>query len=262
MSAEVDEVADTEDPVASDAGPDPEPAVGTEPEPEPERPAAPPGLGEGSTTTKQSVTLADGDTISFNSPRMVQALLQTGIVVDELQPRRVEDPAVIGNPKVVAVYEKAFESERLKCLDALLRSRGTLMAAPDKLAPMVVLNAAMKGGDVQMAGGALKVEIDRELLAREQQRMDKVLTGTARAGNRRFGQLGALRAHTKAPYKTDLDGKTLRPLNRPGRAGRDAVALRRRNGAKGRGARAADQEARDVQPGGRGVRAEEAGADP
>jgi hypothetical protein len=33
---------------------------------------------------------------------------------------------------------------------------------------------------------------------------------TARAGNRRFGRLSALRAHTKAPYKTNSHRKTLR----------------------------------------------------
>jgi hypothetical protein len=36
--------------------------------------------------------------------------------------------------------------------------------------------------------------------------------------NRRFRRLSALRAHTKAPYKTDLHRKTLMALNRPGRA--------------------------------------------
>jgi hypothetical protein len=33
---------------------------------------------------------------------------------------------------------------------------------------------------------------------------------TARAGNRRFGRLSALRAHTKAPYKMYFHRKTLR----------------------------------------------------
>ena len=33
---------------------------------------------------------------------------------------------------------------------------------------------------------------------------------TARAGNRRFWLLSALRAHTKAPYKIDFHRKTLR----------------------------------------------------
>ena len=36
------------------------------------------------------------------------------------------------------------------------------------------------------------------------------MTVTARAGNRRFRRLSALRAHTKAPYKRDLHRKTLR----------------------------------------------------
>ena len=35
------------------------------------------------------------------------------------------------------------------------------------------------------------------------------------AGNRRFWLLSALRAHTKAPYKTDFHRKMLRALNRP-----------------------------------------------
>jgi hypothetical protein len=38
---------------------------------------------------------------------------------------------------------------------------------------------------------------------------------SARAGNRRFCGLSALRAHAKAPYKTDLHRKTRRALNRP-----------------------------------------------
>jgi hypothetical protein len=41
---------------------------------------------------------------------------------------------------------------------------------------------------------------------------------SARAGNRRFWLLSALRAHTKPPYRTGLHRKTLRVLNRPGRA--------------------------------------------
>jgi hypothetical protein len=41
---------------------------------------------------------------------------------------------------------------------------------------------------------------------------------TARAGNRRFGPLSALRAHTKAPYKMDFHRKTLMALKRPGAA--------------------------------------------
>jgi hypothetical protein len=39
--------------------------------------------------------------------------------------------------------------------------------------------------------------------------------GPARAGNRRFELLSALRAHTKVPYNPDLHRKTLRALNRP-----------------------------------------------
>jgi hypothetical protein len=41
------------------------------------------------------------------------------------------------------------------------------------------------------------------------------ITPTARAGNRHFGPLSTLRAHTKAPYKMDFHRKTLRALNRP-----------------------------------------------
>jgi hypothetical protein len=47
---------------------------------------------------------------------------------------------------------------------------------------------------------------------------DWPLSSSARAGNRRFWLLSALRAHTKAPYKTDLLGKTLRAFSRPGRS--------------------------------------------
>jgi hypothetical protein len=41
---------------------------------------------------------------------------------------------------------------------------------------------------------------------------------TARAGNRRFGLVSALHAHTKAPYKTDLLWE-MRALKRPGGPG-------------------------------------------
>ena len=44
-------------------------------------------------------------------------------------------------------------------------------------------------------------------------------SATARAGNRRFGSLSAPRAHTKVPYKTNLQRKTPMALNRPGRPG-------------------------------------------
>ena len=44
------------------------------------------------------------------------------------------------------------------------------------------------------------------------------------AGNRRFGPLSALRAHTKAPYKSDSRWQTLMALNHPGRARTDVAA--------------------------------------
>ena len=44
-------------------------------------------------------------------------------------------------------------------------------------------------------------------------------TRPARAGNRLFGRLSALRTHTKAPQKTDLYRKTLKALNRHRRPG-------------------------------------------
>ena len=47
---------------------------------------------------------------------------------------------------------------------------------------------------------------------------------TTRAGNRRFWCLCTLRAHTKAPYKTDLHRKTLRALKRPGGPGQEPMA--------------------------------------
>ena len=50
----------------------------------------------------------------------------------------------------------------------------------------------------------------------------------ARAGNRRFRRLSALRAYTKAPYKPGLLLETLRPRDRPGRAGPDRVPERDR----------------------------------
>jgi hypothetical protein len=56
---------------------------------------------------------------------------------------------------------------------------------------------------------------------------------TARAGNRRFWCLTimtALRAHTKAPYKTDLHRKTRRALNRPWAA---RTEVERRGGRRG-----------------------------
>ena len=47
----------------------------------------------------------------------------------------------------------------------------------------------------------------------------QTLGQTARAGNRRFGLVSALRAHTKAPYRTDLLREMLRALKRPARGG-------------------------------------------
>ena len=47
----------------------------------------------------------------------------------------------------------------------------------------------------------------------------RTIVMTARAGDRRFRCLSALRAHTKTPDKTDLHRETLRALNRPGRLG-------------------------------------------
>ena len=52
-----------------------------------------------------------------------------------------------------------------------------------------------------------------------------LLPTSARAGNRRFLLLSALRAHTKAPYKNDLHGKTLTALKRPGGRGQVPVIV-------------------------------------
>ena len=41
---------------------------------------------------------------------------------------------------------------------------------------------------------------------------------TARVGNHHFGRVSALPAHTKVPHGSDFLWKTLRTLNRPGRA--------------------------------------------
>jgi hypothetical protein len=41
---------------------------------------------------------------------------------------------------------------------------------------------------------------------------------TARAGNRRYWLISALRSHTKAPYKIDSLREPLRPREHPGRA--------------------------------------------
>ena len=52
------------------------------------------------------------------------------------------------------------------------------------------------------------------------------LVSTARAETHRFGVLSALRAHTKAPCKTDLLWRTLRVTNRPERARTDEEGAR------------------------------------
>jgi hypothetical protein len=81
----------------------------------------------------------------------------------------------------------------------------------------------------------LDVRVVREALAAVQQVVGPLgrpvgpiptflgLLESARAGNRCFWCLSALRAHTKAPYKTDLHRKTLRALNRPGGPGQVLV---------------------------------------
>jgi hypothetical protein len=52
-------------------------------------------------------------------------------------------------------------------------------------------------------------------------KLRETVLNTARAGNRHFRPLSALRAHTKAPYKTDLHRETPMALNRPGTARTD-----------------------------------------
>jgi hypothetical protein len=49
--------------------------------------------------------------------------------------------------------------------------------------------------------------------------LERISRVTARAGNRRFGLLSALRPHTKAPYKMDFHRETLRLRYRPARPG-------------------------------------------
>jgi hypothetical protein len=72
--------------------------------------------------------------------------------------------------------------------------------------------------------------------------MSASMSITARAGNRQFGLLSALRAHTKTPHQTDSLWETLRARKRPGRAqtvGREP-ALRVR--------RLADEQGPDALP--------------
>jgi hypothetical protein len=54
------------------------------------------------------------------------------------------------------------------------------------------------------------------------QREEALRTALPRAGSHPVGLLSALRAHAKAPYKTDLLWETRRALNRPGRARTDS----------------------------------------
>ena len=68
-------------------------------------------------------------------------------------------------------------------------------------------------GDVAPARPRRVARVGRELRPHEREVADAgPLPG---AGNRRFRPLSALRAHTKAPYKTNLHRKTLMALNRP-----------------------------------------------
>jgi hypothetical protein len=75
----------------------------------------------------------------------------------------------------------------------------------------VVENLLAVQEDVRVSEDALEPEPDRGagVVGRERELF------SARAENRRKGRLGALRAHTKAPYKMDFRRKTLRALNRP-----------------------------------------------
>jgi hypothetical protein len=70
-------------------------------------------------------------------------------------------------------------------------------------------------GGVGGAGGHLVVERDQRGLPHALE--DRAVP--ARAGNRRFWWLSALRAQTKAPYKMDFHRETLRAHNRPLRVG-------------------------------------------
>jgi hypothetical protein len=70
----------------------------------------------------------------------------------------------------------------------------------------------------------------------------------ARAGDRRFGPLSALRAHTKAPYKTDLHRKTLRPLDRPWDGADSSIGASERESSGGSPARSARRSAAATPP--------------
>ena len=71
---------------------------------------------------------------------------------------------------------------------------------------IVVENLLAVQEDVRVSEDALEPEPDRGagVVGRERELF------SARAENRRKGRLGALRAHTKAPYKMDFRRKTLR----------------------------------------------------
>jgi hypothetical protein len=75
-------------------------------------------------------------------------------------------------------------------------------------------------------------------------------SATARAGNRLFWCLSALRAHTKAPYKINFHRETLRVLNRPkaARTGRRVAKKRRAGGGEGVEGEAPEVHRRRQQP--------------
>ena len=75
-----------------------------------------------------------------------------------------------------------------------------VLAFLDRVGRVVVRLLQLTGDDVRVARGA------------------RPRPDLPRAGNRHLWLLSALRAHTKAPWKTDLLWETLRVLNRPERA--------------------------------------------
>jgi hypothetical protein len=82
-------------------------------------------------------------------------------------------------------------------------------ARPHSLPPGRAAGRSAAGARARVVSlGLLLVLDDLGLLVRE----------AARAGNRRFGLLSALIAHTNAPHKTNSRWKRLRAHNRPGRA--------------------------------------------
>ena len=129
-------------------------------------------LAEGATVSKSGVTTADGDQVGFKSPRMVQALLETGVTMAELRPARITDLILADNKTMAELHVKALEQERLKCLQMVLTKRLQLVGGEERLVPMVVLTDGRVTADAD-----IKVEIDTGALDRESQRMDKILTG-------------------------------------------------------------------------------------